>query len=640
MLARFRAHGLTHLAGLGLFGLVLLVVDAGGCGLSTEGVSASCGQDVDCDDGNPCNVDTCEAGKCAITALPDGPAATQVPGDCKHAACEGGKAVQETDETDVDDGNPCTIDACVGDAPEHELVPDSPPEPCSKGDDLIGTCIGGVCTVKCTSNAMCTDTNPCTEESCDIENQVCLFPGKHGAFVENTKPDDCEQTVCNETDAVNVPDDSEVPNDGNECTSEICANGMVVPTPLPGNACGVNGDGVCNANGQCVGCNAASDCGSDPGSCQHWECNSEICELIDEQFGHLGDPALGQTSNDCKLVVCDGNGGTAIQTDSGDLPNEDGNPCTNQTCSGSEPSFPPVAANTPCPNGVCNPTGLCVGCNETSNCSPAGTCKTVSCVNTVCSYVNVPNGQDTKSDCNPNPPCGHSGECNGNGACAFVAGGTVCAAQTCSGSVQSNPDTCNGGGACSDGGTQNCAPYNCGGSSCKNSCSGNGDCVANFACQTATSTCKRALGQPCGTDPNLCASNFCRDGVCCNQACTTDCYECAASAGTCTPTPKNNDDGSCSGSNESCDGAGNCKLAQGEACTQADGSECLSGFCVDGYCCNTACNAICQACSSALTPAPQNGVCTNVDDNTEPNSNDCPNNDVCCAGACGEPGCP
>src|SRR5581483_6372471 len=36
----------------------------------------------------------------------------------------------------------------------------------------------------------------------------------------------------------------------------------------------------------------------------------------------------------------------------------------------------------------------------------------------------------------------------------------------------------------------------------------------------------------------------------------------------------------------------------GSACSSA--SECLSGFCVDGKCCNVACTATCNACSAAL----------------------------------------
>jgi hypothetical protein len=636
MLARLRAPGLA----LGLLGFALLVIDAGGCGLSTEGVSASCGQDVDCDDGNPCNIDTCESGKCSITALPDGPATTQVPGDCKHATCEGGEAKQETDESDVDDGNPCTIDACVGDEPSHEVVPDSPPEPCSKGDDLIGTCIGGECTVKCTSNDMCTDSNPCTEESCDIENQVCLFPGKHGAFVENTVPGDCLQKVCNETEAVDVPDDTEAPNDGNECTSEVCQNGMVVPTPLPDTPCGVTGEGVCNAAGQCVGCNQPSDCGADPGPCEHWECNSEICQIIDESFGHPGDPALGQTPNDCKLVVCDGNGAPTIQQDAGDLPSEDGNPCTNQTCSGTEPSFPPVAANTPCPNGVCNPTGLCVGCNDSSNCSAAGTCKTVACVNTVCSYSNVPAGQDTKGDCSSNPPCGHTGECNGNGACAFVAGGTVCAGASCSSNVAQLADLCNGSGTCVDGGTDNCAPYTCGSTACKTTCAGNGDCQAPLIC-AAGGLCREPKGSDCSSGSE-CATGNCVDGRCCSSASCPNCQDCglAASLGDCADVPNGTADSpGCTGANV-CDGGGNCAAPLGSACTM--GTQCLSGFCApDNVCCDTACTSPCQACVAAKTPSPTNGTCANIDNGTDPDE-ECSGGSgahICCNGSCG-PNCP
>jgi hypothetical protein len=39
------------------------------------------------------------------------------------------------------------------------------------------------------------------------------------------------------------------------------------------------------------------------------------------------------------------------------------------------------------------------------------------------------------------------------------------------------------------------------------------------------------------------------------------------------------------------------------------GTECESGFCVDGVCCNTACDGLCQACSAQDQQTAQNGTC-------------------------------
>jgi MYXO-CTERM domain-containing protein len=60
-------------------------------------------------------------------------------------------------------------------------------------------------------------------------------------------------------------------------------------------------------------------------------------------------------------------------------------------------------------------------------------------------------------------------------------------------------------------------------------------------------------------------------------------------------------------------------LAAGVACAASE--ECLSGFCVDGVCCSTACTAPCQACSTGKTGA-ANGTCANVTVGTDPD-NDC-----------------
>jgi hypothetical protein len=55
----------------------------------------------------------------------------------------------------------------------------------------------------------------------------------------------------------------------------------------------------------------------------------------------------------------------------------------------------------------------------------------------------------------------------------------------------------------------------------------------------------------------------------------------------------------------------------GAPCTSAD--QCDSGFCVDGVCCTSRCDGVCQACN--LTA---NGTCTTV-----PNQTPCPDSDLC-----------
>ncbi|MBI4701073.1 MAG: hypothetical protein HY744_07935 [Deltaproteobacteria bacterium] len=66
------------------------------------------------------------------------------------------------------------------------------------------------------------------------------------------------------------------------------------------------------------------------------------------------------------------------------------------------------------------------------------------------------------------------------------------------------------------------------------------------------------------------------------------------------------------------------------ACAQA--KECLSGFCVDGYCCNEICNGFCKACSAAKSGG-QNGTCAFIPGGNP--DNECPPGQQCDGqGAC------
>jgi hypothetical protein len=109
-----------------------------------------------------------------------------------------------------------------------------------------------------------------------------------------------------------------------------------------------------------------------------------------------------------------------------------------------------------------------------------------------------------------------------------------------------------------------------------------------------------ATGSYCNVHA-ACASGFCVDGVCCESACDGICQTCADSPGTCTLVLQNNGDDTCS---DVCDGAGACKKFMGSMC--ALGEECVSGFCTEGVCCETACTGLCETCAKSVPV----GVCT------------------------------
>ena len=108
-------------------------------------------------------------------------------------------------------------------------------------------------------------------------------------------------------------------------------------------------------------------------------------------------------------------------------------------------------------------------------------------------------------------------------------------------------------------------------------------------------------GEGCSSSTaSTCTSGNCVEGVCCESAsCAGPCKSCNVSGheGTCVLAQAGTEvPGSCS-SGQACDASGNCKTNNGQACSSA--SACASGFCVDGVCCNSACNGMCVSCNQA-----------------------------------------
>jgi hypothetical protein len=119
------------------------------------------------------------------------------------------------------------------------------------------------------------------------------------------------------------------------------------------------------------------------------------------------------------------------------------------------------------------------------------------------------------------------------------------------------------------------------------------------------------------TAASQCASGFCADGVCCDvAACTGACKSCnvPGSEGTCKAVVGGTEvAGSCE-SGKACDGTGSCKAKNSVTCTSA--AECASGFCVDGVCCDSACDGTCASCNQAG----RIGKCTPYQAGTDPKS--------------------
>ncbi|MBL8915245.1 MAG: hypothetical protein JNM17_31365 [Archangium sp.] len=254
-------------------------------------------------------------------------------------------------------------------------------------------------------------------------------------------------------------------------------------------------------------------------------------------------------------------------------------------------------------------------------------------------------GFECDSQGNCKPPSNMSG--GGTGGGTTTGGGNTSGGGVATGGGTGAGTSGGGGGATSGGGGgQPCSAGNCTGCCDSNGQCANGDanaaCGANGAnCSVCTSAekCQAAACQPLtanggscslGTD---CVSGFCVSGICCNGSCGGACETCSAmgNEGRCTPLAEATIIAQCGA--YACDGVtgvcptsctstrncapgrfcdnGQCEQLRntGVACTA--NTQCQTGFCADGVCCNSACSGSCDRCNLAGTggtcsPAPVN----------------------------------
>ena len=247
-----------------------------------------------------------------------------------------------------------------------------------------------------------------------------------------------------------------------------------------------------------------------------------------------------------------------------------------------------------------------------------------------------------------------SGNCVDGVCCNVSCGGTcmTCAAQgsigTCAfAPVGTDPEN-------------ECGTAQCGSGACVTSCTVNAQCKTGAACTLGACVPvgpTKANGAACAA-ASECASGFCTDGVCCNTACGGTCLTCVppGNQGTCLPSSSGTDpDGECGWTfcedkacRQSCNSSAQCKpgafcksgtwtcaelpplKADGVACLA--GTECLSGACSDGVCCDVACAGPCMTCGADPQLGLSAGRCHAIAAGTDPDS-EC-DLTYCASGAC------
>src|SRR6185436_4340337 len=130
-------------------------------------------------------------------------------------------------------------------------------------------------------------------------------------------------------------------------------------------------------------------------------------------------------------------------------------------------------------------------------------------------------------------------------------------------------------------------------------------CGQTGACDGKGACARYPAGTEC--DPPACEGSRLRfAGTCngqgsCQGGAVIDCAPFACSAAGCRETCRS--DADCSAGGHCL--MGSCGLKElGASCTT--GTMCRSGFCVDGVCCNEACNGACRSCAMPTAP----GMCT------------------------------
>jgi hypothetical protein len=620
-----------------------------GCGLNTQGIpgngggggSKPCAKAAQCDDDNPCTVDSCSAeGVCVYKDVADGTATPdQVAGDCKTTRCKGGQPKDEDDDNDIpDDNQDCTFDTCANGMASHTAKMDG--TACVNEQKADGQCSFGKCKVICTDDSKCalTPPNPCVTPRCDLSVGQCIYPamqdGMETPGVQQI-PGDCHRRICLGGKDVDQIDDSDLPVTATDCDQEKCDNGVPSNPPNPPDSpCSTNSGQVCDGAGTCVQCNPTSvaKCPGSDTDCQQRSCTNHVCGI---SYQPATTAAAQQIPGDCHKVFCDGNGGYQTLVDDTDKPTDpDG--CHPGICANGVGSNGIAPNSTPCGTALACLNGACSGCTMDNQCTAPSTCggggmaNVCGCTPTVtsCSGTNptttcgtIPNGCGQTINCNDGVKDGGETDVDcGGGSTAMGA-----CSQKCGQGKQCKVDTDCSTGHCADG---VCCDTACGGKcqACSAAKKGQGsdgvcgpiksglDPDTECAAQDK-STCGNVGGcngaGACSPWPNgtVCKDPSCMNGTldkadtCVNGTCTppnpntVTCSPYLCSSATACGT-------SCASDNDCIAGdwcSGNtcvAKKANGQGCT--GGNQCTSTFCVDGVCCGTACTGACNACLASL----------------------------------------
>ncbi|MBI5512069.1 MAG: hypothetical protein HY903_25200 [Deltaproteobacteria bacterium] len=515
---------------------------------------------------------------------------------------------------------------------EYDAAPDGAPcdLPAAAAESRGGVCLDGAC-VECDDAGQCrsppTDYSVCFAAACAANR--CVYTVQPAV--------QCRGALC----ADGVRYDAAVCGDLGLCPTGVadsCDGFACAPAgDQCRTSCAANADCAgslrCQANGTCepprttgVPCLASGECSSGICQCADPDCDAKICaalrcvcELVSADGSRCAGPladGVDDGNGGCGAQTCDGAGGCNLA---------DGAPCdADGHCESNH-----------CSDGVCCDLACdddCLACNlggSVGVCSPrsagdmteCGSCRRCNVAGGDCVAITATDGKGCVDDCSA---------CV-SGACVALAVGDAAecpTCQACNAAGNCAPVTGAGGKGCNAAGTFCCAGTCAnppGASSEYGSGCGTGDCAGTWTCSGAAPQCSK-LGQRC----DYCARDVVYTGTCSGDAYGTGCA--SVDDGECEPCVTCVDGGqlascvgfyargaddaidlnTCSGASLACDGAGLCKRDLGVACPNGD-SECASGRCVDGVCCDRACGGDCDSCAlpgSLGRCTPSQALCT------------------------------
>ena len=401
------------------------------------------GAKATCDDNKPCTNDTCEplsgckaAPRPNLSACDDGDKCTT--GDlCDGGVCHAGLALE------CDDSDPCTVDSCDK-AKGCVKAPAKDGIACDDGDGDTGpdTCEAGKCKSgpdlnKCKGSGDCDDKDVCTDDVCNLTSGVCSHP----VNIDGPCDDDDVCTIgekCGKKDdkAACLPASVTNCDDANACTTDTCdaKTGCLNKAAAEGTDCD---DGAkCTpadkcASGKCVA-GKPVEC-SEKQPCQTNACDAQtgLCAFTPQKVGDLcDDDSVCSIGTKCEDV--DGKltckGGTTDDC-------EDNNPCTKDSAScdpqngcSHDPQAASCSDGKECTQGDACKDGKCEG--QVKACDDKNTCTTDSCDEAKggCQHDAIADGLDCNDDdeCTTKDLC-TSGKCAGTlapGAVSRLAGST------------------------------------------------------------------------------------------------------------------------------------------------------------------------------------------------------------------------